>query len=241
MPLDMGFRPALSRRSGSAREPRVRDRDGSHLTSQSTHGNYTLQDATPHITHTSRQRQLEHPGYPTNHLSQQNNSYDPPYQYPHSWQYGYDAHRMASPSQAVPRDWNSPNPQVNHVVNSAVLQDAISRLGGQAYQNHDHSDSTSRNSARRSHALPNEYHFLQPPSAYHDATNNRPPGLSDGQDRESWRPPRYSEDRRLYENQRAGPYDAVGFVVEQSDHEYEGYEGFDEEIDRDARSSVTYC
>lgn len=199
-------------------------------------------DGTSRVTDPSHRRAPQAELYPNDRRSEPNNSrnyggHDLNYQH-----YDLNAHQEHSHShyQEVPRSWESGNPELNRVINNPNLMDAIARLERRNIH------TPHRSSARQSQPTPNEHHYPQHQPFDHHSNNNRPLGMSNLQDLNERRPRTYPIDGRINEHQHAGPYDAVGYVSRQSDHErnnepqgYEEYEGY-EEVDFDDRSSATF-
>lgn len=110
----------------------------------------------------------------------------------------------------VQRSWRAFNPEVSRVLGNAALHEAIDML-------EHHASRRNRSFSRPSRPTPTGRH--QSPDRYH--INSRPLGYSNLRALNETRNAQHPMQRRLQEDQRNGPYDAVQSVDQRYDYDYD--------------------
>lgn len=129
----------------------------------------------------------------------------------YSYQQGQDTPRGEAGRHDVNRSWQSTNPRVKSVLEDPALRGAIDIFEGRVSRHNRSSSRQSRPTATHRHRSPDQYR-----------TNSRPLGYSNVRSLNESRSPQRPIERRLREDQRNGPYDAVQSVGQRSDYDRRG-------------------
>ncbi|KAH7414270.1 hypothetical protein DE146DRAFT_29805 [Phaeosphaeria sp. MPI-PUGE-AT-0046c] len=202
--------PSRTPRYSPGRANEGHNHTSSHSATYSTYEPPSQTHTSANTTNTTRRRESR-----GTHRSNRRNIYDedsgsdgdaqnyPPYRHGQ-----HTAHHEHPSRYEVYRSWGSHNSEVDRVIDDPALREAMDRLDGQAGR---HNRSTSRQ------PRPTPTRSYRSPAAQHQP-NSRPLGYSNLRDLNESRNPQHPVERRLREDQRSGPYDAIHSVGRPSDY-----------------------